>query len=126
MGWFGMLTFHASNFLVIYGHRGEAHQMQISPPLHAYLHGFATEDRGVVVVEGLKIRDLNGLIHIARRCLGCVDGWEGDICVRHIFPRSMEGKRSIEGVETGVVLVVVTDEGGLFEMEGVWSRVGEN
>ena len=80
------LTFHAGDFIVLHGRRRKAHQVQVRFALHAHLHAFPTEDCGVIVVEGVEIGDLNGLVHVARCCLGRVDGWEGDVCVRHIFP----------------------------------------
>ena len=38
----------------------------------------------------------------------------------------MQGYRSVEGVEAGVVGIVIADQSALFEVEGGWGRVGED
>ena len=79
------LTFHGDDFIVIHRRGRKAHLVQLRLSFDAYLHGFAAQHCGVVFVEGVEVRDLNILVHMAGSGLGGVDGWEGDIRVWHIL-----------------------------------------
>lgn len=63
---------------------------------------------------------MHGLVHGAGCGAGGVDGWEGDLCVGCVVGGGggVKGDGGVEGVEMGVVGVVVGDEGGLGEVEG--------
>lgn len=80
------LTFHGDDFIEIHRRGRKAHLVQFRPSFEAYLYRIAAQHCSVVFVEGVEVRDLDGLVHVDGSGLGGVDGWEGDVCVWHIPP----------------------------------------
>lgn len=81
----------------------------------------ATEYLLVIVVESIEVRDLYSLLDVNRSLLARMNGGELNVSVWLVG--SIEGQRSIEGIELGVIAVIVPNEGCLLEMEGVRCRI---
>lgn len=84
----------------------------------------ATEYLQVIVVESIEVRNLYSLVYISRSLLARMNGGELNVSVWLVG--SIKGQRGIEGIELGVIAVVVPNKGCLLEMEGVRCRIRKN
>ena len=119
------LTFHDDGFVVVDGCSRKSHLMEFRLAFHIELILLATENLLAVSVESIKIRYLNGLVHIGRSLLGCVQGGQLDVSVWWLGS-PIQGQRGIEGIEPWVIAVVAAHYCRLLEMEGTRCRVGED
>jgi len=98
--------------------------MEIRLAFNIQLILLATKYLLVIVVESIKIRNVYSLIYICGSLLARMNGRKLNVSVWPVG--SNKGQRGIEGVELGVVAVVVPNDGCLLEVEGVRRGIRKN
>lgn len=120
---YGQRTFQVDCLVVIHRGRWQAHFVKLGPALDDQVYRIFGQQLRGVIHKRFHVHDRDVLIDMGSRGLGCVYCGKLHIGVRLVF-RSTDGQRSIEGIKSRMVSIVVGKNCVLLEVEGIWCRVG--
>ena len=92
--------------------------MEICPAFDYKVYRFLGQQLDVVVNECFHVFYLNILVNHSSSGFRCMYSWKFNECIRLVFGTT-DGQRCVESIQPRMIITVILEDGGLFQMEGI-------